>query len=155
MAEQVDSVRCMVMPLNGGALLIPNAALAEVISYSAPPEELSKEAPWLVGFAAWRGVDVPLVAFERSCGLDEPGSNPRAQVAVLYGVSGDKACPYVGLRLQGIPRSMVVSPDRLTPRSVESAHPFVHAELTISDTDVMLPDLPALEGAIKTVVQQL
>lgn len=155
MAEQVESVRCMIVPLHGGALLIPNAALAEVISYSAPPEDVSDEAPWLVGFAAWRGVDVPLVAFERSCGLDEPGRNPRAQVAVLYGVSGDKACPYVGLRLQGIPRSMVVSPDRLNPHDTESAHPFVHTELTIGDTDVMLPDLPALEEAIKKVVQQL
>jgi chemosensory pili system protein ChpC len=145
----------MLMPLEGGALLVPNAALAEVIAYSAPPEDLSRDAPWLVGFAAWRGVDVPLIAFERSCGLQDPGRNPRAQVAVLYGVSGDADCPYVGLCLQGIPRSTMITADRLAPRAPDSPHPFVHAEVTVGDTEAMLPDLPALENAIKTVVQRL
>jgi hypothetical protein len=50
---------------------------------------------------------------------------------------------------------MIVTADRLEPRTEDSPHPFVRSQVSVGDTEALLPDLPALEQAIKTVVQRL
>lgn len=151
-AAQDPAIRCMLLPLNGRTLLIPNAVLAEVISYSEPDHPVAR-VDWLTGRAAWRGVNVPLVAVERALGLGEPGEGHRAQVAILYGVGAHGDCPYWGLRLQGIPRSVLLTGEGIEDLPGEPGLELVRGEVRVGEEAAVVPDLPAIEQAIAAALE--
>ena len=66
--EQND-IRGVLVAIAGARLLLPNATIAEVLSF-APPAPIEGEAPeWLLGRIRWRGWQVPLIAFSRLAGI--------------------------------------------------------------------------------------
>lgn len=154
MAEPATTVRCLLLPLQSAALLVPSNLLAEVISYTAP-DSPAQDDEWLMGFASWRGVDVPLVSFESVMELAErPEPGQGSQVAILYGVVEGNLCPYLGMRLQGIPRSVVVSEDMLEEQPGET-RPYVRSQVKVDARSALIPDLPALEQAVKAAVERV
>ncbi len=68
MTDQTDAreeVRCVLLPLQHGSLLLPSAALAEMISCKEvisfkemisldKPTPMDNAPPWLLGYVAWR-----------------------------------------------------------------------------------------------------
>ncbi len=70
MAETNSSneIRGVLLPLNSGKLLLPNAAISEVVSYRQP-ERLDGDKPgWLLGHFSWRQQQIPLVCFDSLVG---------------------------------------------------------------------------------------
>ncbi len=78
-AANVDSdIRGVLIQVAGARLLLPNATIAEVLSY-AEPEPLSPAPDWLLGRIRWRGWQLPLVAFSRLAGLGDGPAGPGQQ----------------------------------------------------------------------------
>src|ERR1017187_3177043 len=67
MAERVQEVYSLLIPLVDGRLIIPRACVAEVIGFHTP-SEMTGAPPWYIGTVTWNGRQVPLVSFEGACG---------------------------------------------------------------------------------------
>ena len=96
-------IKCLFIPVaNGEQLLLPNAAIAEIV----PVDQimpLADSPDWVLGMLDWRGCSVPLISYEVCGGGELPELSSNVQIAVMYGLESAKR-PYIALLMQGIPR---------------------------------------------------
>ena len=60
-------IRGLMIPVTGTRVLLPNATVAEVITYSVP-EKIADAPAWLLGRLSWRGWRLPLFSFSMLTG---------------------------------------------------------------------------------------
>lgn len=146
-APEAD-VRGVLIQLVGSRLLLPNAIIAEVMSF-APPEPVSDAPDWLLGRIRWRGWQLPLIAFARMASLADEKGGLGSKVVVLKALGGDPKAPYFAILTQGFPRLVTVSRDGLVVDADEGDLPQgVQARVTLNQDDAFVPDLEAVEQLI-------
>ena len=150
-----QDIRGVMIQVAGGRLLLPNATIAEVMSY-ADPEPIDDTPDWLLGRIRWRGWQLPLIAFARLSGIAEEQGGLGSKVIVLKALGGDPKFPYFALLTQGFPRLVTVSRDTLvTDTSLDEALPEgVQARVLLNENDALLPDLEHVEVLISQALRQ-
>jgi len=141
-------IRGVVIQLTGARLLLPNAAIAEVLSY-APPEPVAGVPEWLLGRMRWRGWQLPLISFSRLAGLADEQGGLGSKVIVFKALGGNTKAPYFAILTQGFPRLVTVSRAGLSVDVDGDALPLaVQARVTLNQDDALVPDLVAIEKLI-------
>ncbi len=144
-------LKCLLLPLGGMTVILPSSAVAEVITVDEPPRHGAGhgEPPdWFLGLTRWRGINVPLIAFDRLCRArtDVPAATGR--FVVLYGLNENPG--FYGLRIEALPRNETV--DHATLRPLDGGGPaaekFVQSRSVIDTRECAIPDFDALESAI-------
>ncbi len=152
MSDSDSIIRGVLIQVADAKLLLPNATIAEVLSY-APPEPIDDAPDWLLGRMRWRGWQLPLVAFSRFSGIasDEQGGLG-SKVIVLKALGGDAKRPFFAVLTQGFPRLVTVTETALRSDSKDDKVPEgVLARVRLNEDDALLPDLSALESRINEV----
>ena len=63
-AQQITELSCVMLPLNGIQLLLPNVCVAEIVPWRRV--KVLEDAPdWCLGLLGWRGESIPVVVFRR------------------------------------------------------------------------------------------
>jgi chemosensory pili system protein ChpC len=151
--QQAD-IRGVLIQVAGARLLLPNATIAEVLSF-ADPEPIAGAPDWLLGRIRWRGWQLPLVAFSRLAGIADEKGGLGSKVIVLKALGGDPKAPFFAVLTQGFPRLVTVSEAALvTEQSERSLLPNgVHARVMLNQDDALVPDLELVERMIGESLQ--
>jgi len=153
MSGQRD-IRGVLISVTGGRLLLPNASVAEVITYSEP-ESLPNAPEWLMGRVRWRGWRLPLISFARLTGWAPEGGQMGAKVAVLKALGGNPKLPFFAVLSQGFPRLVTVSAGALhESHEIKDLPLGVHARVTLNDDPAVVPDLLSVELLIQKALDQ-
>lgn len=157
-SADTQDIRGVLIQVEGARLLLPNATIAEVLSY-ADPEPVAKAPDWLLGRIRWRGWELPLASFSRLAAIAEESGGLGSKVVVLKALSGDAHQPYVALLTKGFPRLVTVSRDALVADAgegeAEGAAELprgVLMRVLLNDEQALLPDVDAIEGAIREAI---
>ena len=140
MSSNIEAIRCMLLPLSSINLLIPNSAVAEIISYSIP-RSLPDSSEWFPGVVLWRGVYVPVVTIEEMCSLDPAMAGPRSRVAVIYNPEKDAELPYLGIHIQDIPRAYLAETEKMESGSDDGLGEYLHSNVDDKQFARFIPDL--------------
>jgi len=152
--SQQQDIRGVLIAIGGGRLLLPNATIAEVLSF-APPEPITDAPDWLLGRLRWRGWQLPLIAFARLAGIAEEQGGLGSKVVVLKAMAGNPKSPYFALLTQGFPRLVTVSPQTLLVDEDQSDLPQgVHARVRLNEDNAFVPDLEAIESLVGGALEQ-
>ena len=147
--HESGDIRGVLIQVGGGRLLLPNATIAEVLSY-AEPEPVESSADWLLGRFRWRGWQLPLVAFSRLAGIGEEQPGLGSKVIVLKALGGDRRIPYFAILTQGFPRLVTVSRSALEVEADDDALPeAIQARVRLNDEPALLPDLLRIEHMLQ------
>lgn len=149
-------IRGVLIQVAGARLLMPNATIAEVLSY-ADPEPVGSDAPdWLLGRMRWRGWQLPLIAFGRLAGVAEEKAALGSKVVVLKALAGTGRTPYFAMLTQGFPRLVTVSRGglELEDDNADAMPPGVQARVRLNDNEALLPDLEAIEALVSGALEQ-
>lgn len=145
-------VRGILIQIDGGRLLLPNATISEVLSYTTP-DPVRNAPAWLLGRLRWRGWHLPLVSFARMAGIAGEGGDVRSKVIVLKALNEDAELPYYAMLTQGFPRLVTVSRDVLGIDAQHNELPDVVLSGVLLNGDAaLLPDLAAMEAMIAQAV---
>jgi chemosensory pili system protein ChpC len=148
MAELPREIRGVMIPVTGGRVLLPNATVAEVITYTAP-EKVAGAPPWLLGRLGWRGWRLPLFSFPMLAGHVNEESTRNARVTVLKGLSGNAKIPFIAMLAQGFPRLTTITPELLiTTGDNSELGTGVHSEVLVRDDHAIVPDLGVIEDLV-------
>ena len=149
-----NDIRGVLISVSGGKLLMPNASVAEVITYS-DPEPVPGAPAWLLGRVRWRGWALPIVSYSRLVGWSQESAALGAKVAVLKAVGGHLKMPYFAVLTQGFPRLVTIAESALLESDRDAAlTDGVYAEAMFNDDNVVVPDLPHVEAQIVEVLQR-
>lgn len=151
-AVQVPAeIRGLLLPLNEHPLLVPNAAVAEIIDFhrlvSVP------DAPeWVAGVTEWRRRKLPVVRFERLLG-EEVVASQRQRIVVCHTLNPEAKRPFVGIAASAIPRLTRVREEILVGEVLPDQWEGLPlcAALRIDGQSALIPDLPALEERLTQV----
>ena len=150
MNDSANEIRCMLIPLHGDRLLLPNAAVAEVIGYREP-DSMASEEPWLQGKVNWHQRELPVIDFERLIGRPDVAPGIRQRIAVCYAPDPQSRWPLYGLVAQGIPRLLRVSRDVIESATEGPAgDSAIQMRLWVGGEQLMVPDLDFLQGRLAT-----
>jgi chemosensory pili system protein ChpC len=138
----------MLLPLTSLNLLVPNSAVAEIISYSTP-RPLSQCSDWFVGVVLWRGVYIPVVAVEQMCDIATAAAGPRARIAVIYNPEKDPELPYVGIHMQDIPRAYLADPDSTESGSSDGLGDYLLTRVDDEELARVIPNFDMIISALK------
>ena len=146
MAE--ERVKCLLLPVSGPAVLVPNAAVAELITQNTIT--VAENTPdWYLGTGNWRGIEVPLIAFDRLCGERDAPPDPSGRFVVLFGMEHDGAPAFYGIRIERLPRSETVDREGLLPADEPlHASEYVGMRARIGERECVIPDFDALGRAL-------
>ena len=151
-------IRGVMISVGEGKLLLPNASVAEVITYSDPEPVGGDDTPaWLLGRVRWRGWRLPLLSFAKFAGWDEEEGSYGAKVAVLKALGGNPKLPFFAVRSQGFPRLVTVAHDTLVEEAGADGDTLptgVHARVLLNQDQALLPDLESIERMIGEALQQ-
>jgi chemosensory pili system protein ChpC len=152
--SQAD-IRGVLIQVAGARLLLPNATIAEVLSF-ADPDPVPNAPDWLLGRIRWRGWQLPLIAFARLAGIADERGGLGSKVVVLKALGGDPKAPFFALLTQGFPRLVTVSQAALAAAAGEGeALPAgVQARVVLNEDAALLPDLEQDELLIGQALAQ-
>src|SRR5512143_1414388 len=111
-------VHSMLIPLRGEPLILPCAAVAEIVACPRP-KRMDDSPGWWLGTIPWRGRTIAVVSFESAC--EGAGvSEPPAHVAVMNGQTGHPELAFYAIAIKSIPRLLKVDDKTLTPQDPEA-----------------------------------
>ena len=139
--NSANSLTGLLMPLTDRTLLLPNAAVAELIPYRAP--QVSEGMPsWFLGQIAWRDLRLPLLSFEAASD-GQVNVSPGSRVAVINALGGRPNVKFIAVLVQGIPRSIKVGADLV--RADVTLSPLELDAVQFGEAVLKIPDLIGLE----------
>jgi chemosensory pili system protein ChpC len=152
MSNDRKDIRGVTITVTGGKLMLPNANIAEIITF-AEPEPVPGAPDWLLGRLRWRGWRLPLVSFSRLAGLARQEGELGAKVAVLRALGGHPRLPYFCLLTQGFPRLTTVSSDALVRADEGELPPGALMRVLLRDEYSYIPDLIDIEQRLVDALQ--
>ncbi len=148
-------IRCVLVPVGNLRMLLPNATIAEVVTYSAP-EPLAGAPDWMLGRIDWRGWRVPLVSFTQLAGAPDGDAALSMRVAVLKALGGDPKLPFIAVLTQGFPRLTTLNAELILPTHDGSElPPGVRAHVLVRDDVAVIPDLEWIEAQLLDMLDEL
>ena len=152
-APQRD-IRGVMISVSQGRLLLPNASIAEVITFS-DPDPVENAPEWVLGQIRWRGWRLPLLSFARFANWADDEASTGAKVVVLKALGGNPRLPYFAMLSQGFPRLVTVSSDALVEsHSVKELPLGIYSMVTLNGDPAAVPDLLSLELLIDKAVNK-
>ena len=74
-------IKSIILTLKNELVMVPNAAVAEIISVNEV-SEVDGSPQWMLGKARWRGVELPVISYEAAGGDSAQDVNINTQVAI-------------------------------------------------------------------------
>ncbi len=144
--EQSHELRGLLLPLMGSNLLLPNAAVVEVLSYPKVTGAATDTPVWYLGRFDWRNLPLPLISWDYLQGLDVTvDEGQRKRVVVCHLFSADDTVSFVGVETRGLPILVSVTKADLEAEDDSAdSESCILGEVRIQGIIVRIPDLDAL-----------
>jgi chemotaxis signal transduction protein len=140
--KTIPPVRCLVVPSDPGFLVIPSAAVAEIVPLVI--NEDSAEGN-LLGLMAWRGVKVPVYSMEGLAGMSIPVFGKRSKAFVFYPWKGMDKNTFFAIASLHDPRPRLLSSDDIKASdNDQSDNAFIRASFRYDGEPALIPDLQAI-----------
>jgi chemosensory pili system protein ChpC len=153
-ANKPNDIRGVLINVTGGRLLLPNANVAEIITFS-DPEAVANAPDWLLGRIRWRGWRLPLMSFSKFAGWGSEKGTFGTKVAVLKALGNNAKLPYFALLSTGFPRLVTVSTANLQEVHDMKELPIgIYSKVMLNDDDAIVPDMLSVELMIDKALNQ-
>lgn len=144
-----SEIRGVLIPLQQQQLLLPNAAVAEVVDFQQPSQRHPTDPDWVLGSIAWRQRNLIIVRLEDLLGVPYVGSGVRQRIIVCHTLGQQAKWPFVGIVSTAIPRLVRVQEHLLDPQENPYGDDMpVHAVVKLDGQDAVVPDLAGLEARL-------
>ena len=141
-----QEVQGLLIPQRKLPLLLPSAAVIEIIGYRELEKDEGDAPGWLLGRFEWRRLMLPLISMERLLGVEREERRGRKRIIVIHVFDGELEHPFMGVEATGMPRLVNVNSKTLLVET-EEAWPKdwpVLYKARVQETEALIPDLDRL-----------
>ncbi|GMR07283.1 MAG: chemotaxis protein CheW [Gammaproteobacteria bacterium] len=137
-------VASQIIPLGVTRLVLPNVAIAEIVPASAF-ETVNKAPKWLLGKLKWRGVTVPLVSYELTCGMKAGEITAQSRFIILNTLNGNSKISFFAIISSAIPQLVKLDANIVKMADNSNDQTTILATLEIDGEPALIPDIDAIE----------
>ena len=144
-----DQIYAVLIALEGDTLLLPNVAVAEVVTRDSV--QPAPGAPsWLAGYVEWNNRRVPALRFELLNGGSTVTPSRRERVVVLKSTGSHLRSAAIAIVAQGYPLLVTLNRAALAPHPLRQGdrENLALSRVRISSREALIPDLDAVEAQI-------
>lgn len=154
MSDFINDIRGVLIPVTAAQVVLPNAAIAEIISFT-PPGTLKCDQNWILGAINWRGWSVPVFSFSILTGLVDEESDQTARIAVIKALTGSTNMPFFAMQTQGFPQLASLSKYNVVADKNTVKKDGVAYEVHIEGQPAWLPDLAYIEKELSACLAEV
>ncbi|HSW12009.1 MAG TPA: chemotaxis protein CheW [Solimonas sp.] len=146
-----EQIYAVLMALEGDTLLLPNAAVAEVISRDTLQPAEDGAPPWMIGYCDWNNRRVPVVSFETINGAPRPGAESRrSRIVVLNSFGTHLPAGLLAVLSQGYPHLVTLNRAAVKTMGLRPTDrgDLVLSRVRIASQEAAIPDLATIEAEI-------
>lgn len=141
--EIKKSVRCLVIPTENLNVIVPSAAVAEIVPLNITDTDDNEN---LIGTMQWRGVKVPVFSFEKLLTGEQPDYNQRSKVCVFYPWKGADKEQFFAIVSLYDPRPRLLSDDIQFDEESDLDSKYIQMGFRYEDESAVVPDLMAISN---------
>jgi chemosensory pili system protein ChpC len=148
-----DQLYAVLIALQGDTLLLPNLAIAEVVSAEGLRRPVGS-APWYAGTLAWQGSELPVARFELLNNGAAAPDHRRTRVVIVNALTARLQVSRYGLIAEGHPHLVTLNRAALRPaelRPQDSAE-LVLARVRVANQEAAIPNLEKIEQELAGVL---
>ncbi|MBS1223516.1 MAG: cheW-like domain protein [Proteobacteria bacterium] len=155
--EASSNLRCLLIAVQGGQVILPNSLVAEVLPF-ATPLRIEAAPQWVVGAMLWRNLTTPLISLGQLIFRVAPDTDLNSRIIILNTLGSDSQLPHFGLLGTSAPRPVNLqrSEISLDPDVAETdpREPGILSRARYQDQPVLIPDLDAIEAVLQPLVRR-
>lgn len=146
--KQNEALACLLIPMQGGRVVLPNVTVAELIPFQRP-QPSSADASWIIGNIEWRGTMIPVISFEEFSGQKTGPKGQDLRIAVINAPNGEAgSLRFFGMVTQGIPSLVKLEEASIKENQNTNLLKGQKMAVTLETGHAVIPDLDMLEQAI-------
>jgi len=141
-----EAIRCLFIPTRLGELLVPGAAIAEIVRTAPLAPAGPDTPPWLIGALDWRGERIPVARLADSTN----STATRHHIVICFMPGADPRLPYAGIEFAGLPQLEPITAKTLDPEieDRDTAPRFAAVPFKHNGKPAWFLDMDALEHAL-------
>lgn len=139
-------VHCMLIPLSQHYLLLPNSSISQVIPKAGIRSDSDRQS-WL-DFMDWQQQRIPVVHLEQLLN-DEPTQDSSNKLCIINGINTEAEVASYAIPCSGSPQLITLNQAALRLTHDDNSSPYLHCQIKISNKVALIPNLDALEHAIR------
>jgi chemosensory pili system protein ChpC len=145
-----EQIYAVLLGLVDDTLLLPNAAVAEVLSRENLRPSGPGVPPWLAGYCAWNNRSLPVVSFEGLNGAPPADMTRRARVVVINSLGTHLPTGLFALVAQGYPHLVTLNRSAVAPGALRNTDrsDLILSRAKIANQEAVIPDLDTIEAEI-------
>ncbi|MGI9277379.1 MAG: chemotaxis protein CheW [Endozoicomonas sp.] len=141
--DAAKTIATLLIPMQQKPLLVPEACIAEIVDYRRPvPGQL--KASWCLGNIGWRGLEIPLISFEKLNQGRFADFSATARIAIMNNTSGNPEMPFYAVVIQGLPQPIPATVDDVKSATAD-AGPAEMARVLVREIPAAIPNLSLVE----------
>jgi chemosensory pili system protein ChpC len=142
-----DDLYAVLVSLASDTLLLPNAAVAEVISAEKMDPPPPGAPAWFAGKATYNNRQLSVVRFEVMNGSAAASDTRRTRLAVLQPLTGELRTGQYAIVCQGYPHLVTLNRQALKKEELVSTDDaeLVLTRVSIANTNALVPNLEKIE----------
>jgi len=145
-----EQIYAVLMALEGDTLLLPNAAVAEVVARDTLQPAGEGAPAWLAGYCDWNNRRVPVVSFEGLNGSARSAESRRARVVVLNSFGTHLPAGLLAVVSQGYPHLVTLNRAAVKGMALRPTDrgDLVLCRVRIASQEAAIPDLATIEAEL-------
>ncbi len=148
--EQAE-ITCVMIPIAGSPLLLPNVTVAEIVAWRRIKEQPDLP-PWCAGWLGWRGETLPVMHFPALNGTVDAGKPTGRCILVMNRTRHRQGTPFYGLLADGLPRLVHLASGDMQNHKAPLG-PAEVAAVKVGTEIAVIPNLTAIEEALRSLPQ--
>ena len=146
-----SEIGCVVIPVDGAQLLLPNVCVAEIMPWRRI-KVAENEPAWCMGYAGWRGQVLPVLNYAGFSNPTERAMSARCLI-VMNRSRHANGHAFYALAAEGLPRMMQLVGDDLQ-RSGEPKGPADAMCVAMGAEQAIIPNLDFIERSVAQIIAE-
>ena len=144
-----QTLYAVMIAIDGDTLLLPNSAVAEVVSRESAIAHRDGVNGWL-GDLEWNGLRVPVVQLETLMGRKLQSAGRRARIVILHSLVAGGGGRLLAIVAQGYPHLVTLNAAALSPEPLSEGDDerWVLGRCRVASQLTMIPDLAAVDAVL-------
>lgn len=151
------SLRCLLMTVQGGQIILPNSLVAEVLPF-ATPLQIEAAPHWVTGAMLWHNLTTPLISLGRLVFRVTPDADLNSRIIIVNTLSSDSRLLHFGILGTAAPRPLNLQRADLNVDldipDADRNRPGVLSWASYQGQPVVIPDMDAIEAVLQPLARQ-